>query len=643
MALSNAVVTMNLADLLGTDFDTRRTKIWVDTNIEGDTVIDTVGNQIRLGSGTVTLNTDGTASLSVWAPGTGANPASWQTTIHVDYPDPGTRTRRTRDFGPFTITGNADLADLVAEQEVPPNYTAGLLAEMQDLRDQQVELSGIDSSDSATAYNVQHGTLTGPALAASSVLSSVQVGPTAVNAAAHGDDLQAAADALPSGGGKIYLEKPSYTLSQQVVVPVGSSVEFEGVFSGYSNTGTKGTTITCPTDLGADTYLFRSGTSDPRTLDALQPIVLRNLRLKGGMSRSVLGSAQGWQTRAVSLGRRGLIDHCSIEGFYAGVADTGDHHTIRDSVISNNLYGIERLPSTTAGDNLVEATDLTGNVRASLGVASGASYNGSKFLQTHFGTGPYGLWLQAADSQFLTNTLIGSSFEGCSNASMGGAGTVSQNTFIDSVMVGMNDTYKIAGENARAYIDVGTFTRALWLGTQSPFGTPGPHMTAYITNAIELDFEGCGVQLVSLLAATPTVPLIAGTSGRLVRVTSAQWTAVGRRANGALTPNQLVRATPGVGNDPLLVRAYDGTNSAVDGVALTPAADTAFVLIAKTGQVTAKCVTAITPQAWVKPDTANAGAMANAASATDTPPICGVAITSGPANGTFTVDLRGCV
>lgn len=121
MALATATVTMNLADKLGTKLVPGETRIAVTTNV--DTVVDTVGNTIRLGSGTTTLNPDGTAALTVWIPGTGSNPASWQTTITVDYRDKTSRSGRSkRSFGPFTITADADLADLVAEQEVPPTY-----------------------------------------------------------------------------------------------------------------------------------------------------------------------------------------------------------------------------------------------------------------------------------------------------------------------------------------------------------------------------------------------------------------------------------------------------------------------------------------------------------------------------------------
>lgn len=123
MALSTATVTFDISDQLGNDFDPRRTKVWVTTNVPGDTIVDTTGNQIRLGSGNVTVNADGTGSIVVWVPGAGSNPDSWQTTIHVDYPDRNEpRGRGVVAFGPFTITTNTDLADLVEEQAVPPTY-----------------------------------------------------------------------------------------------------------------------------------------------------------------------------------------------------------------------------------------------------------------------------------------------------------------------------------------------------------------------------------------------------------------------------------------------------------------------------------------------------------------------------------------
>lgn len=183
MALSSVAITGNIADLLGTDFDTRRTKIWVSTNIESGTVIDTAGNAIRLGTGNVTLNDDGTFTASVWIPGTGSNPDTWQTYIHVDYPDRNApRGRATRTFGPFTITAAADLADLVEEQEVPAEYLTTVTTlldgyvtdaeaardETQALRDGIVGDLGTTDSQTATLIN------TPSSLTASSLSASIE-------------------------------------------------------------------------------------------------------------------------------------------------------------------------------------------------------------------------------------------------------------------------------------------------------------------------------------------------------------------------------------------------------------------------------------------------------------------------------------
>lgn len=139
MALSSAVISYDISDMVGTDFDARRTKIWVTTNVDGDTVIDTAGNQIRVGDGLGTIAENGTGSVSVWIPGAGANPTSWQTYVHLDHgdrrPAAAGGKRAVRTFGPFTITGDANLADLIAEQEVPPTYLSQVTADLQQYVD----------------------------------------------------------------------------------------------------------------------------------------------------------------------------------------------------------------------------------------------------------------------------------------------------------------------------------------------------------------------------------------------------------------------------------------------------------------------------------------------------------------------------
>lgn len=151
MALSTGTLTGSIADLLGDEFDTRRTKIWLTTNVPGDTLIDTAGNQVRLGSGSVTLNSDGSFTATVWLPGADGNPTSWQTYVHVDYPDTGRRDRTRRTFGPFTVSASADLADLVAEQEVPPTYLSAVTAQLDTYVDDAAASASSASTSAAQA------------------------------------------------------------------------------------------------------------------------------------------------------------------------------------------------------------------------------------------------------------------------------------------------------------------------------------------------------------------------------------------------------------------------------------------------------------------------------------------------------------
>lgn len=179
MALSTATVTFDLADHLGVDFDVRRTRLWLTTNVPDETVADNEAHQIRLGSGQIVLNSDGTGSFTTWVGEEGvSNPASWQTTLHVDYIDGGRRERKRKSFGPYTITADAYLDDLMDEQEIPPNYVTSFTADMETIRDEAeaardaaVDISNIDTSDGVVSTLIEGtggaGPLTRSALSAS--------------------------------------------------------------------------------------------------------------------------------------------------------------------------------------------------------------------------------------------------------------------------------------------------------------------------------------------------------------------------------------------------------------------------------------------------------------------------------------------
>lgn len=178
MPIAPVTVTLNLADHLGERFDARRTKVWVTTNIPGDRVVDTTDGQIRLGGGQVVLGADGTASVDMLPTDhEGLNPTDYQVYFNFDWVDSGTRERKRDRLGPFSVTEDCNLADLIAEQEVPPTYLSQVTADLQAMIDQGLKGPQGDEgpqgapggSDAETAQRVTDGPLTKAALSASIV------------------------------------------------------------------------------------------------------------------------------------------------------------------------------------------------------------------------------------------------------------------------------------------------------------------------------------------------------------------------------------------------------------------------------------------------------------------------------------------
>lgn len=157
MALADVTVSFDLHDLLGGDFDARRVRAYVTTNVESGTLMDTSTGETRVGDARVTIAADGTGEFTTWAPGADGNPISWQTSLVLDYPRAGRRDRTTRTFGPYTITADADLADLEEEQAVPAEYLTAVTAELDTYVDaaegfrDQAEGFADDAADSAAA------------------------------------------------------------------------------------------------------------------------------------------------------------------------------------------------------------------------------------------------------------------------------------------------------------------------------------------------------------------------------------------------------------------------------------------------------------------------------------------------------------
>jgi hypothetical protein len=149
-------LTFDLADLIGTDFDTRRTKVYIETNVDNDAIVDPATGAIRLGDAKVTLNSDGTGSFAdLWATNsTGTNPTGWQYRVFVDYARASDKRRVKWTSGWFSLTATTDLADVVEEQFVPPTYLStvtelldGYVADAEAARDAAVDISNISTSD----------------------------------------------------------------------------------------------------------------------------------------------------------------------------------------------------------------------------------------------------------------------------------------------------------------------------------------------------------------------------------------------------------------------------------------------------------------------------------------------------------------
>ena len=165
MPLNNVTIHLDLNQLLGGDIDTRRTRVYVKTNVPNATLIDTSTGETRLGDEKVTLETDGTGSFTTWGVGADGNPTSWQTSVIVEYPRAGSRDRVTRTFGPYTITDADDgknLAALEDQQAIPPNYQTAFTADMEAIRDEAeaardaaVDISGISTSDDVVSTLIE--------------------------------------------------------------------------------------------------------------------------------------------------------------------------------------------------------------------------------------------------------------------------------------------------------------------------------------------------------------------------------------------------------------------------------------------------------------------------------------------------------
>lgn len=170
MTTTTVTLTGDVTDAIATDFDARRTKAYVRYNTSKVVTDDGV---IYLGGGGVNVASDGTFSLPNVVASTSLV-ENLQATVYVDYADPTlpqSQYRKTQAFGPYDLsgeTGTVDISELEEVQALDPTFASVTMAQMQELLDAQILISGIDDTDSAVAGlidNILVGPLTNDALA----------------------------------------------------------------------------------------------------------------------------------------------------------------------------------------------------------------------------------------------------------------------------------------------------------------------------------------------------------------------------------------------------------------------------------------------------------------------------------------------
>jgi hypothetical protein len=179
MATTTVTLEGDVSDAIGGEFDASRTKVWVAYNT--DKVV-TDSGPIRLGSGTESINSDGTFSLANVVAATSLV-ENLQATVWVDYTDTAgvVHERKQAFFGPYDLsaeTGTVQLRAIEAVQALDASVASQLmvsfqelLADAQALLDAQVDLSQIALPDALVEALVKNTGGVGPKTSAALLAS----------------------------------------------------------------------------------------------------------------------------------------------------------------------------------------------------------------------------------------------------------------------------------------------------------------------------------------------------------------------------------------------------------------------------------------------------------------------------------------
>lgn len=148
--MATATLSYNLNDLIGEDFDPRRTKVWITANVP---LIVVDGTTIRLDNApSQSPASDGTGSFTLVTTNSAVNPTSFAYTFHVDYALKGRQGNREQwHSSEFTFTTSANIAAISEAFDglaIAPTWQSEFREEVEAIRDAQLLLSGISTPDS---------------------------------------------------------------------------------------------------------------------------------------------------------------------------------------------------------------------------------------------------------------------------------------------------------------------------------------------------------------------------------------------------------------------------------------------------------------------------------------------------------------
>lgn len=137
MAVTRHTITGNFSQLASVDLsDANRARAWLESNTNGDAIIDLITHEIQLGTLPLTL-TNGTftqanviASNSADVNVTGIQYRAW-----VEFYDTNLKTTRQWNTGWFDLTADVDIADVAEVQYVAPNWLSETVAFLQNMLD----------------------------------------------------------------------------------------------------------------------------------------------------------------------------------------------------------------------------------------------------------------------------------------------------------------------------------------------------------------------------------------------------------------------------------------------------------------------------------------------------------------------------